>query len=147
MRETLRGWGTHSEAGVGRGPGAPLPIRAGGLAGGRAVRGPAARKPADARALPAAPSRRRPRLRSWRRSPASVAGLRPSQSPPGCFPMPLSAPLQPAPRVGVHAAESRSRGRAAQGASDPGLERLLTRVGSDVRSFRIRANRLGHTCG
>lgn len=102
---------------MGRGPGAPLPIPAGRPVGGRTVRGPAARKPEGARAQPTALSRRRSRPHSWRRNPASAAGLLPSLSQPGCFPTPLSAPLKPAPRIGAHAAEPGSRGRAAQGAS------------------------------
>lgn len=76
VRETLRGWGTHPGAGSGAraGSAAAHPGGPARLAGRRrTVRGPAARKPVDARAQPAAPSRRLSRLRSGRPSPASAA--------------------------------------------------------------------------
>lgn len=56
--------------------------------------------------------------------------------------------LAPTPPVGAHAADPRTRvqGCAAQRPLDLGSEGLLTWVGSDVLSFRIRASRLGLMC-
>lgn len=131
---------------LGRLPGSRKWARAGSTAalcvgpGGRAVRGPGSPRtpgrsgpPRPAAQQPVPPARLATERSLGRRTPALAV-------PAG--PTPLSAPLQPAPRVRSHAAEAGPRECAAQGASDSGLDRLLTRVGSDVTSFRTRANRL-----
>lgn len=137
VRETPRGWGIQAGAGSGARAGSTAaPSRP----GGRIVRAslPGSPRTPGHSPLPRPAAAQQPvppaRLTT---EPCFGAGLRPSSSRPGSCPTSLSASLQPAPRVGVHAAESGPGGRAAQGASDPGGRRCYP------TPFRIRANRLG----